>query len=228
MHYANKTTPDHGLTLTEQAVQCLSKDVMMGKFKAGQKLKLDQLQDFYGFSSSPLREALSRLTQAGLIRSDERKGFRVADISKQDLIDITEMRLILDVQALEKSILLGDDLWEAEIVATHYKLDKIERNLPDGPIALNASWVELHREFHFAILSACNSTRLKQWCTSLFDQAERYRQYSALNRKVNRKKSNEHKKLMDAVLRRDSLLAKKLLCEHIKSTQENVLIALDF
>ncbi len=59
------------------------------------------------FSSSPLREALNRLVQEGLVKADERRGFRVAAMSPDDLADITKMRLMLDVTALHESIQHG-------------------------------------------------------------------------------------------------------------------------
>ena len=90
--------------LVEQAFARLRKDVLVGTFPAGVKLKVEELQQAYGFSSSPLREALSRLAQEGLVRADERRGFRVAPLSSEDLEDITRMRLMLDVQALEDAI----------------------------------------------------------------------------------------------------------------------------
>lgn len=214
--------------LTEQALMRLRRDVTLGVFEPGQKLKLDELQSRYGCSSSPLREALSKLSQEGLIRADERKGFRVADISRSDLQDITRMRLLLDVQALESAILHGDAEWEAAIVAAHYKLDKLERALSDGPVALDETWVITHKAFHLALLEACDSPRLLHWCATLFDQAERYRQFSARHRQSSRRKSTEHKRLMDAVIRRDIPTARRLLEDHIASTHHNVLTALDF
>lgn len=212
--------------LTELALQSLRRDVTLGVFEPGKKLKLDELQTLYGVSSSPLREALSKLSLEGLIRADERKGFRVADISRADLEDITRMRLMLDVQALQSAMQQGDDEWEATIVAAHYKLDKLERALTDGPVVLDEVWVSAHKEFHLALLSACGSQRLLQWCTHLFDQAERYRQFSARHRTTSRRKSSEHKRIMDAVLKRDVSTASSLLADHIASTQRNVLLAL--
>lgn len=228
MQQAKDKIPDAGLPLTEQALISLRRDVTMGIFEPGKKLKVDELQAIYGFSSSPLREALSKLSQEGLIRADDRKGFRVAEISKADLEDITHMRLMLDVQALELAIELGDDEWEAGIVSAHYKLDKLERTLGDGPVVLDEIWIGAHKEFHMALLGACASTRLQQWCSSLFDQAERYRQFSARHRQTGRRKSSEHKKIMDAVLKRDAATACSLLTDHISSTQKNVLAALNF
>jgi DNA-binding GntR family transcriptional regulator len=216
------------LPLTEQALLSLRRDVTMGVFEPGQKLKLDELQGRYGYSSSPLREALSKLSQEGLVRADERKGFRVADISRSDLQDITRMRIMLDVQALESAMRHGGDEWEAGIVAAHYKLDKLERTMSDGPVVLDDTWVATHKSFHLALLGACDSPRLLHWCATLFDQAERYRQFSARHRKSNRRKAAEHKRLMDAVIRRDIPTARRLLEDHITSTHHNVLAALNF
>jgi DNA-binding GntR family transcriptional regulator len=208
--------------LVEQAFSRLRKDVLIGSYEAGAKLKIEELQAAYGFSSSPLREALSRLAQEGLVRADERRGFRVAPISPEDLADITRMRLMLDVQALREAIEHGDDEWEAAIVAAYYRLEKVESRLGEGPLILDDEWSALHREFHIAMLAACPSQRQLAWSASLFDQAERYRRYSARYRKTSRRKSNEHKKLMDATLRRDTNTACELLREHILGTQRSV------
>jgi len=212
--------------LADQAFVNLRRDVLTGTFGAGMKLKVDELQAIYGLSSSPLREALSRLAQEGLIRADERRGFRVAPISTNDLADITRMRLLLDVPALREAIAQGDDAWESAVVAAYHRLERVESRLSDGPVVLDENWSELHRAFHLALLAACPSERQRVWGASLFDQAERYRRFSARYRKTARRKSNEHRKIMDATLRRDADTACALLEEHILSTQRNVATAL--
>lgn len=212
--------------LVEQAFIRLRKDVLSGSYPAGAKLKVEILQKAYGFSSSPLREALSRLAQEGLVRADERRGFRVAPITAEDLADITRMRLLLDVRALAESIRDGDDQWEATIVAAYYRLEKVESRMEDGPLVLDDEWTRLHRGFHMALLAACPSVRQRDWSASLFDQAERYRRFSARHRKTPRRKSNEHRKIMDATLKRDAKTACALIQEHILSTQRNVEAAL--
>ena len=204
----------------------LRQDVIGGSFEAGAKLKLDELQARYGFSSSPLREALSRLTQEGLVKADERRGFRVAAISADDLRDITRMRLLIDVQALEDAITQGDDSWEANILAAHHRLDKMESRFSDGPLVLDEEWSGLHKGFHMSLVAGCTSVRQLAWSESLFDQAERYRRFSARHRTTNRRKSDEHRRLMEAVIARDAKLACAMLTEHIQSTLRNVEAAL--
>ena len=212
-------------TISEQAFQALRQDVLSGRHAPEVKLKLDSLQSLYGFSSSPLREALNRLVQEGLVKADERRGFRVTTISPADLADITKMRLMLDIPALTDSIQTGDDAWEAEIVAAFHRLEKIESRLPQGPVVLDAEWSQRHRDFHFSLIAACTSERQLAWSMSLFDQAERYRHFAARNRTVSKKKDEEHRSLMNAVLNRDITTATMLLAEHISSTQSNVLAA---
>ena len=212
-------------TVSEQAFQALRQDVLSGRHAPQEKLKLDSLQNLYGFSSSPLREALNRLVQEGLVKADERKGFRVTPISAVDLADITKMRLMLDIPALVESINSGDDAWEAQIVAAFHRLEKIESRLPPGPVVLDAEWSQRHRDFHMSLIAACPSERQLAWSISLFDQAERYRHFAARHRTVLKKKDEEHRSLMKAVLRRDGETAAALLSEHILSTQTNVMAA---
>ena len=213
-------------TASEQALTSLRHDVLSLSFLPGTKLKIEELQQAYGLSSSPLREALNRLSEEGLVRSDDRKGFRVASVSEDDLRDITRMRLLVDLPALEESMKNGTDAWEARVVASFHLLEKVEVRLPDGPVVLDPEWSQLHKSFHAALISACNSERLVSNSRSLFDQAERYRHISARHRTVVKRKSEEHKLLMRAVLKRDIETACHLHQEHVLGTQKNALKAL--
>jgi DNA-binding GntR family transcriptional regulator len=222
----DRIDPQSLLPLSEQAFLRLRVEVLSATLAPGQKLKIEELQEVYGFSSSPLREALNRLSQEGLVSADPRRGFRVAPISLADLQDITHMRLLLDVQALRASIEHGDDAWEANAIAAFHRLEKVESRLGEGPTVLNDEWGVLHRGFHLALIAACPSERQRAACASLFDQSERYRRYSARFRTVPRNKKRDHIKLLDMVLARDADKACELLSAHINGTLKNVDAAL--
>lgn len=208
--------------LVEQAVERLREDVLAGVHQPGGKLKVEELRAQYGYSSSPLREALSRLTQEGLIVADQRRGFRVAPMSEEDFADITQLRLLLDLRALKESIELGDDEWEARSMSAFYLLQKAESRFTDGPLVLNHEWSVRHKDFHMALLSASESPRLRAICSNLFDQAERYRRFSARLRTERRSKSDEHEAILNAAVSRKTDEATKLLTAHISRTQQNV------
>jgi len=209
-------------TLVDQAVSQLHQDLLSGVHQPGSKLKVDELRERYGYSSSPLREALNRLTQEGLVVADQRRGFRVAPMSSDDFADITRLRLLLDLQALEESIQLGDDEWEIRSVSAFYRLQKVEARFGDGPLVLNEEWSVRHKEFHMELLSASSSRRLLQMCSTLFDQAERYRRFTAKYRSDPRSKSTEHEDILNAATKRDVVAAKTLLTAHISRTQESL------
>ncbi|WP_193079068.1 GntR family transcriptional regulator [Brevibacterium aurantiacum] len=213
--------------IVTQAADRLRTDIISGAFAPGAKLKIQELQSDYGFSSSPLREALNRLSQEGLVQADAGRGFRAPELSLSDFIDITGLRLLVDLEALRKSIELGDDQWESEIVASYYRLEKVESRLGSGPVALDNEWATAHKSFHSMLISSCNSPRLIQFSSALFDQADRYRRISARARQRPRNKSKEHKQLMDATLQRNVDLAGILLRDHINHTKENVAKTLD-
>lgn len=207
--------------LSEQAYQLIRDRILRGAIAAGEKLKIDVLQRDYQISSSPLREALNRLVAESLVIADERRGFRAAPVTAKDLMDLTAMRLVVEPGALEASIKNGSDVWEAQVVAAFYRLDRIEQKIASGEKARDDEWTARHKDFHMSLVSACGSERLVELCSKLFDQSERYRRLSASLRQKPRNTSDEHQKLMDAALSRGSTSV-LLLRDHIERTAEHV------
>lgn len=209
--------------VTEQAYRALRRAIVQCEFAPEERLRVDDISARYGFSSSPVREALARLAEQGFVRSIENRGFRVAPISGQGIVDLTRVRLLIETEALRAAIDQGNDQWEEGIVAAAHSLRLAEQRLGEGPIALDETWSERHRAFHLAIYSACGSPLLLNLIEQLSDNAERYRRYSARFRVVSRKKNEEHQQLMTVILKRDKRTAVSLLRKHIMGTERGVL-----
>ena len=79
-------------------------DIIFGKLRPGTKLKLNPLRVNYGVSVTTLREILNRLVSDGFVRAEEQRGFFVSSVSKDDLIEISQLRILLECSALEASI----------------------------------------------------------------------------------------------------------------------------
>lgn len=218
-------TPENttNFPVTEQAYRALRRAIVRCEFAPDERLRVDDISARYGFSSSPVREALARLAEQGFVRSIENRGFRVAPISSEGIIDLTRVRLLIETDALRAAIENGNDQWEEGIVAAAHSLRLAEQRLGEGPIALDEAWSERHRAFHMAIYAACQSPLLLNLIEQLSDNAERYRRYSARFRTVSRKKNQEHQQLMKAVLARDKRTALALLRKHILGTERGVL-----
>jgi DNA-binding GntR family transcriptional regulator len=108
-------------THSEYMFQRLSADIIHCRFEPGAKLTSDSLRKRYDVGISPLREALSRLSAVGLVTQVGQRGFRVAPISPEDLIDLTRVRIFVECTAIRLSLGLGNADWEAEILAAAHR-----------------------------------------------------------------------------------------------------------
>ena len=135
-------------TRADDAYQKLRADILSGVLPPGHKLKFDVLQSELGYSASPLREALTRLSADGLVTSEHHRGFSVAEISYHELKDITRLRCLLEPLALKGSIEEGNDAWEADLLATFHRLSKIEERIGLGPNVPDDNWAHWHKHFH--------------------------------------------------------------------------------
>lgn len=212
-------------TLTDQVYGQIREDILGGILAPGARLRVEPLKARYGMGASPIREALSRLTGDGLVRIQGRRGFTVAEITLEELADITETRVTLETQALKSSIEHAcnsgeGDRWEAGVVASFHRLAKL-----DGQLRLERptqQWEERHGEFHEALVAACPYERLQHFRRLLFDQSERYRRLSLSDTAVGRDVSAEHRELMEAALAYNAERAATLLACHIRRTSEIV------
>lgn len=208
--------------LSERAYRELRKAIVRCEFEPGARLRVEELSRRFDVSSSPLREALNRLSEQGLVRTLENRGFRVAPLTAEGVGDLARVRLLIECEALRDSMLHGDDNWEASVVACAHALALAERRLGNEPRQLNDDWSARHRAFHLSLYGACTSPMLMDLVDVLFDKAERYRRWSAQHRQQPRNKIEEHQALVAAVLARKSDKAVDLLRKHIARTERLV------
>lgn len=199
-------------------------DILAGRRKPGTKIRLEELKAEFGVSWSPIREAVSRLVAEGLIVTEESRGYRVAPVSRADLAEVIRLRMMLESMALRSAIELGDDAWEAELIAAQHRLGKLEsrRSYP----AEAEQWETWHRAYHEALIRACGSPILLQFCSQLHDLSDRYRRLFLSAHDFDRDVPREHRTITEATLARDADKAGELLQRHIERTGQNVLRAM--
>ncbi|MGM4896583.1 GntR family transcriptional regulator [Tardiphaga sp. 709] len=225
VHYmtasAVKSRKEFGKTLAVDITHRLRQDIVACRLKPGEPLKFDALKLAFGASFTTLREALTSLTADGLVVAEEQRGFRVAPVTSDDLIDITQTRILIEIELLSRSITNGGDDWEIAVMSTLHRLGRIEERLPGNHVE-NPEWQIAHRQFHEALVSCGRSPTLFGIRASLFERAERYRNLSAMFRPQPRDKVGEHRAIMQAAIARDTNLATSLIDQHIRSTSDNV------
>jgi len=205
-------------------VSRLRDDIVHARFHADEPLRFRTLCDTYGASVSTLREALARLTSESLVDFRPNHGFRVARISVEDLLDINAARSEIEGVALRRSIECGDDRWEAEIVASHHRLTRVQSRLNGaGDPALASEWEARHREFHQSLIAGCNSRWLMRFCEMLRVQSDRYRHLVLVPPSIYPRLTDQHKPLVDATLARKADAACTLLAGHFEESARVIL-----
>lgn len=207
-----------GRTLVESAYDALRQEILDGTFEPGAKLRTEELRTRYNVSGSTIREALTRLLGEALVTAEGQRGFRVAPASLEDFQDLTEVRKLIEIEALRRSIAAGDETWESTIVAAFYRLSKAEERLADEPLEAFAEFEERNRKFHDALIAACTSRWLLHINGLLFQQSERYRRMTASRRTKPRDVHSEHQAIFEATLARNAQLACTLMADHIDRT----------
>lgn len=207
-----------GKTLVESAYETLRREILEGAFEPGAKLRTEELRARYNISGSTMREALTRLLGEALVTSEGQRGFRVAPASLEDFHDLTEVRKLIEMEALRQSIAHGDEAWEGQVVSAFYRLTKVEERLAENAAGAIGEFEERNREFHRALIAACPSRWLHHFIGLLFQQSERYRRMSMSKRTVPRDVHAEHQAIFDATIRRDADLACALTADHIERT----------
>ena len=205
-------------TLASSVYDRLRDDILSGALPPDDKLRTEALRERYGVGNSPLREALNRLSADGLVTREDQKGFRVATANRADLEELVKTRCWLEEIALRQSIENGGDEWEEAVVLQYHRLSRVRRSSSEGEYVVNFEWEARHRAFHLALLSACGSRWLMQYCAQLNDQADRYRQLAIVVSYPKRNELTEHEAIMRAATTRDADEAVRLLLEHYDRT----------
>lgn len=209
--------PNAPPTLSAVTIGRLRNDILSCALPPGTRLRLDSLKAQYGVGFSPLREALVHLAGEGLVELEERRGFRVAPMSSNELLDVTETRIAVENLALRQSLPGGDHAWEADIVQAFHLLSRADPVDVSGRGA-NEEWSKRHREFHYSLVAASKSKLLVRFWIQAYDRGERYRRLAVTYGSKPRDNLREHEKLMRAALLRDVEKTCKLCSDHIKRT----------
>lgn len=120
-------------------------DIVKGKYEANEIINEKELSDRFGFSKSPIREALVALCNEGVLRSLPRFGYEVVQLTKEDILETQHFRYVIEGSYLKESC----DSITAEQLRQLYELDELCKSQD------NDAWDhwECNANFHLTLLS---------------------------------------------------------------------------
>lgn len=211
---------------TENVYYQIYEEIISGQLTPGQKIPIAELAEKYGVGLSPVREALSQLIATDFVIAVAQKGFTVAPISCEDLHDIYDTRSYIEQIALGLSIDIGNEQWEADMLASFHKLYQFELKQTIASVEQYKVWEERHRTFNQALIGGCGLKYLLKVQAKLYQQTERYRRLWLLARIEEGNmlyNATKQKNIMEAALKRDKDKALKLLQEYYQKAKKVIL-----
>lgn len=185
------------LTSQETVLNDLREMISSGELAPGQQIVQETLSSSLGVSRVPIREALRVLEGEGHVIHYPNRGYFVANLSIEDLVEVYRIRALLEEEALRIAIPL---LTDQDIEYISNILKEIEKFVAAKKIS---GITDANRRFHFAIYEASNMPRLVRMIRTLWDATDAYRGVyfaSTLNLEHMNK---EHIQIFNALKNRD-------------------------
>jgi DNA-binding GntR family transcriptional regulator len=218
---SQRVRPSKDLSRAGSAYLQIRRKILNNEFSADTHLSEYQLAAQLGVSRTPIREALKKLEREGLTRSQSGRGTYVAELSLQDVLEIYEVRSLLEPFAAGVA---AKQLSDQEIRS-------LERDVESASgAASNNHFDEAFRldvRLHKSLIAATRNGRISQILAQLDDQVHRIR---VLAPQVSGRLSStidEHRAIVAALAERDATKAEAAMREHLAAARANaILIAL--
>ncbi len=198
-------------TLSDQVFKVVRERIVTGSMPGRTPIRQDALAAELGVSKIPLREALGRLEQDGLLQSHANRGYTVQPLSAGQADEIYALRLAIEPAAAAQAAIHATRIDRAAAEAAFQALDK----------AANSNLAEVavrNRDFHIALVRPGGRPLTTQLVERLAILAERYVIAHLEPAGRDARAHLEHRDLIDAWLARDAGAVQTLLYRHIDAT----------
>ena len=195
--------------LRDVVFEHLRNSILNGDLKPGERLMEVQLAEQLGVSRTPVREAIRKLELEGLLIMVPRKGAYVADVSVKDILDVLEVRSVLEglAAALAAERMTEEELEELELISYHFK-----RCIENGD---TEGMIERDMQFHDRILNSTRNVKLIQIAHGLQEQVQRFRVTYFSEYHKSDALLSEHQAVLEAIANRDASQAQQVAQYHI-------------
>jgi len=202
--------------LNEWAYTHLKGKILNNEYTPGTQIKIEEISAQLNVSRTPIREALLRLKQDGLVEAIPRVGFYVTSVSKQDLKEVFEVRRIIECYAASRCVtLLTDD----QIKDLFWHNNQCRLMISQGKLQeFNAHEVQLHD----LIIGSLKNAQINRIRKSIEDLIYRQRVYSLQSQENLHCSVQEHDSIIKAIAKRDARNAEAAMNVHICNVEERL------
>lgn len=200
----------------ELAYRLIFEDIIMGKYKYGERLQQDKLSILYGMSRTPIRDALIKLETEGYVIKDERAGYKVSEVDVLDYIEFWEFRRHIESKV---AALAAFNISDAQMREIRRNLEKTRELGNHGSFQ---EVFECDEEFHNLVVTSCGN----KYFIGIYDFYQaKIRYYRYLFQKQAASASliySGHYKIYKALEKRDEDAARRAMYQHMNVFMEHL------
>jgi len=200
------------VTTTDRIHVAIREAILSGDLTSGSLHSIYQLAERFNVSRTPVRDAVLRLADAGMLDIERNRGVRVRGLKVDDIREIFETRLLLEVPA---AAFAAENADEALKPGLHSCLDELSAAADADDVA---TFMHSDRKLHELILAASGNTRLFAMVASLRDATLAYGIWTADRSRSLHQIQHEHEPIVEAVTENDAKTAARLMHEHLVET----------
>ncbi|MFN3252812.1 GntR family transcriptional regulator [Roseibium album] len=210
------TSMDISTTASASSIvfDALRKAIIQGQLEEGEPLRQDEIARLFNTSRIPVREAISRLEEQGLVKTQRYKGAVVAGLSPKETEEIFDLRALVEPEIIKNAV----PRMSKEILAS--AREKCAAfSASDNPM----EWGDLNRDFHETLYSASDLKFFREIAHNAIDRVERQIRAQLVMSNGMERAGREHFGIMDACEAGDADLAANLTGEHILGAKKSLL-----
>jgi len=196
-------------TATTRATDALRSLIFSGALPPGSDHLEAELAERLGISRTPVREALMRLEDQGLVMLRPRRGARIVGLSAKDMNDIYEVLTAIESAAAARAAARSLD--PADLAPMRRAIADMDNALASGDLE---TWAEADDAFHQGLLAASGNDRFAETAARYSDQVRRARMVTLRLRPPPARSNEDHRAVLDAIERGDSDSARALHRAH--------------
>lgn len=215
-------------SVAEKTYTSIREMVLGGMLPPGNQMVLRNIASKLGVSLAPVRDAIQKLANEGLVHHVPGGGAFVREIVQRDLEELYTLREVLECRAAADAAIYISEFELGQLREICLKLEKISSQLkPSGNQDQFINWLGLDEKFHQVVVDAARNRLLKKvidecrLLTRVFFSQKKYP--GVLTMEVGQFTCKDHSQLIKALEAHDSQKAKKLMSEHILKGQQTVL-----
>lgn len=203
--------------LRHEAYERISELIVSGELAPNSRLDENALSLELNISRTPLREALNRLTQEGIVVDIPYRGMFVKEFTDEQVREIYEVRKVLEATSVRWAI---DRVTDADIQALEALLMQIEEEQQRNQVT---AFSEIDSEFHMTIARCSGNQTLCGIIQTTINQSRLMKQIGNLNSAVATSTHNDRKRIVDAIKRRDREQAEAYIIEHLETACQGIM-----